>query len=96
MVKRIIEMIENGEILLADAQTQDEYVTLSRQGLMLDDQFAACIGGNWFYFMENCNGEYLFDYKTNELAEMIAEVINNPEENGLDDGEVAFYKAVIA
>lgn len=92
MVEKIIEGINSGEILLADAKTPYNYYELFEQGLLLDDEFAAKIAGNWFYFKSRCKGKLLHDYDTREIARMIADVINNSEENGLDDAEVELYR----
>lgn len=95
LISRIIKKIENREILLADIQTQNKFPTLDKQGLILEDEFAANIGGIWFYCAGNCNGKLLRDYKLKELAQMIANVINNPDEYGIGECEADFYKSFI-
>ena len=94
MKENIFNMIESGKIILADYNTQDIFPDLSEQGLILNDgELAARIGGNWFYYGEKGNIE---DFCYAEHAKMIADVINNPEENGLGDGEAEFYRAFVA
>ena len=62
----------------------------------VDDDSAKCqIGDTWFYFTHIEEDTRLEDFSTDELAEMIANTINDAEGNGLGDAEADYYKAVI-
>ena len=60
-----------------------------------DDSAKCQIGGFWFYFTHIEEDTCLEDFATDELAEMIANVINDGEGNGLGDGEDDYYKNII-
>ena len=60
-----------------------------------DDSVKCQIGYLWFYFTHIEEDTCLEDFATDELAEMIANVINDGEGNGLGDGEDDYYKNII-
>lgn len=61
-----------------------------------EDDSAKCkIGDYWFYFTHIEDDTCLESFSTDELAEMILNVINEPEHNGLGIAEANYYKCII-